>query len=102
MIRASVVEALDRPDIDDVGPMVIGLGYSGPTDCCVMLSLASGQGKEYGVESPAWELLSDIVDLIHNGNYPATITDPELLAVCRFIWRHRDADIRKGDSNASL
>lgn len=100
MIRSEVLNAMDREgEIDLSSPMRIGLGYCGPTDCCLVICLNSGHTKQYGVESLAWKLLS----LIQGPRMlPCEVSDPDEHSLCVFVWRNRDQDIFTGGSHESL
>lgn len=67
--------------------MKITLGYSGPTDACLIL-WNGGQFKEYGIESIAWELLG----LYWKGWITGTLSGNIPKKLGMWIWDNRDED----------
>ena len=65
--------------------MKITLGTSGPTDCCLTLH-NQGSIKEYGIESDAWNKLSEYWNIVEqSGEIPEEIGLQ--------IWHNNDKDL---------
>jgi hypothetical protein len=67
---------------------VVGLGYCGPTDCCLTLTGSEGT-KEYLIESIAWLILDKYWDIKAQKSF---YIDPNLAS---WIWNSRQEDEKR-------
>ena len=80
---------------DEVVHYSIGLGYCGPTDCCLILEREtkyreSVEYREYGIESPGWRILSFVRGKISPDNRIGPTWD--VWEILDMLWEHGDPE----------